>query len=357
MQPTMNMDTSAKTLDTQSSLKASEVEELIYYDYQHNKKLWSTSPSALFTTSLGESLIVTTNSQSRLYSCRRIGDAMFEIDFVGDMDNSIEKFDDQFDDILEAPIPLFSRTHIVSIENDGVMLCTCCSFESGGIYCKHLKKVADTVYAEIGLEFNRFTHHDVALPYNAAYMHLAYKTTTPKHLNALFHHLAKHETFGPRLQVSIPSSITIQSSSEALQAIDQLKNYKKDYIDFGDQYFESMHRQTFKCAVDNDHVVHELENLFETSIDDYDFPISQSVDSRHSLKGLVDEAYSAADDVGHEGIVKMQLMLREFKTWCNEKRNDSKNNNHTDDDRTYVPMTQDSYVGMKKRILNTYHMP
>jgi hypothetical protein len=40
LNPTMDMDTSAKTFNLQQDLKAAEIEEIIYYDFTHTDKRW-----------------------------------------------------------------------------------------------------------------------------------------------------------------------------------------------------------------------------------------------------------------------------------------------------------------------------
>ncbi len=224
MQPTMNMDTSAKTLNTQSSLKASEVEKIIYFDYHHKHKIWLSSPSSPFTTTFGESLIVNVNKRSSLYGLRCVGKFEFEVEFLCVNEHN-GFFEGQVDDLLDAPIPLFKRIHIVTVANDDTLFCSCCSFELGGVYCEHQKKVGDVVYQHHNKEFKGFTHNDVAIRYDSAYMHLAFRSTTPKHLNAMFLHLAKNDTKGPRLCLPIPDTIPIVDKSPKLTALERLKNY------------------------------------------------------------------------------------------------------------------------------------
>ncbi len=133
------MDTSAKTLNLQSSLKASKVEEIIYYDYHQNNITWSSLPSTPFTTTLGESLISNVNKKSSLYNLWWVGDLKFEVEFVGDEIGDENEYDLEVNDILDAPIPYFCCIHIVTIGPDGTLYCLCCGFESAGVYCEHKK--------------------------------------------------------------------------------------------------------------------------------------------------------------------------------------------------------------------------
>ena len=56
MQPTMNMDTAAKTLNLQTDVKVSEVEAMIYDDFTKTDKRWSNKPTAPYLVSFGEGL-------------------------------------------------------------------------------------------------------------------------------------------------------------------------------------------------------------------------------------------------------------------------------------------------------------
>ncbi len=306
MQPTMNMDTSAKTLNTQSSLKASAVEEIIYFDYHHKHKTWSSSPSSLFTTTLGESLVVNINKRSSLYGLRCIGKFEFEIEFLC---NNKGKgfFEGQEDDVLDAPIPLFRRIHIVTVANDGILFCSCFSFESGGVYCEHQKKVGDVVYQHHNKEFKGFTHNDVTIRYNSAYLHLAFRSTTPKHLNAMFLHLAKNETKGPRLCLPVPDTISIVDKSPTLTALEQLKNYDASLIDIDANFFDNMHTHTFECYGAEFGDMDDFDEVFSQSIDDTNFPNGQNINARSALKTIIDSAYKDADYVGQEGIKKCRV--------------------------------------------------
>ncbi len=88
IQPTMNLDTSAKTLSTQTSLKCSEVDEIIYHDFIWNNKSWSATPTAPYTTSnifwwgtnccrdeQDEFLWLQASWQIHIYECNVVGHA------------------------------------------------------------------------------------------------------------------------------------------------------------------------------------------------------------------------------------------------------------------------------------------
>ncbi len=67
MQPTMNLDTSSKTLNLQANLKAREVEEIIFNDYHYSDKTWSSLPTTPYTTTFAEGIINGIMKRSLLY--------------------------------------------------------------------------------------------------------------------------------------------------------------------------------------------------------------------------------------------------------------------------------------------------
>ncbi len=108
MQPTMNLDTSSKTLNLQANLKAREVEEIIFNDYHYSHKTWSSLPTAPYTTTLAEGIINGIMKRSLLYGCKRLDTSEFEVEFlVGDEDQALEKEISDNSDIQTAPIPIF----------------------------------------------------------------------------------------------------------------------------------------------------------------------------------------------------------------------------------------------------------
>ena len=97
---------------------------------------------------------------------------------------------DDYDDFKHIPIPLFHRFREVSIDNNGVMFCSCCKFECRGYFCADQISVAELVYNASNIPFLGFTHHDIASRYCTDYMYMAYKDTTPDHIQTLLHQLA-----------------------------------------------------------------------------------------------------------------------------------------------------------------------
>ncbi len=182
MQPTMNMDTSSKTLNTQASLKSKEIEEIIFNDYHYKDKTWSNWPTAPYTTNVAEGIIVSIMECSHLYWCKRVETYSFQVTFQGNVASTGDVCTEIIDntDIMSAPIPIFSRMHTILVDKYGVMFCNCYSFESTGFFCIHVVCVAEHVAEANGETFNGFTHRDIAVRWTSLYMQLAFKSTTPK---------------------------------------------------------------------------------------------------------------------------------------------------------------------------------
>jgi len=119
----------------------------------------------------------------------------------------------------------------VLIAGDGTMFCNCYTFESVGHYCAHQVCIATLVHEANCVEFHGFTHHDICLWYQTAYMHLAYRPETPEIIMKGFHALADNEMLGPKLKVEIPEEMPIEEVSPNLSTLDPLKNYQKEDVD------------------------------------------------------------------------------------------------------------------------------
>ncbi len=86
--------------------------------------------------------------------------------------------------------------------------------------------VAQLVVEACNMPFYGFTHRDISVQWTSAYMHLAYKTTTPREIQKAHDALATNDLKGPILQQSIPHSMPIEEQTPKLPAIQQLKNYE-----------------------------------------------------------------------------------------------------------------------------------
>ncbi len=120
MQPTMKMDTSSKTLNTQASLNSKEIEDIIFIDYHYNEKTWSKWPTAPYTTIVAEEIIVSIMDHSHLYSCKRVDTSSFQVNFqncaIVDCDVVTENVDNT--DFRTALIPLFSRVYTIEVDRN-----------------------------------------------------------------------------------------------------------------------------------------------------------------------------------------------------------------------------------------------
>jgi hypothetical protein len=57
VKPTMNLDSSANTINIQSSIKVQECEDIIFQDATRTHKKWSDLPTSQHTTSVGEGIL------------------------------------------------------------------------------------------------------------------------------------------------------------------------------------------------------------------------------------------------------------------------------------------------------------
>ena len=188
MKPTMNMDNAAQAINTQQDLKVAELEALILNDYLLNNKLYSDLLTAPHSVSLGEGLMKAAHDRSSQYVARRTDSREFQVGYVGSDKEPTslgEYIDIQFtqakdyEDISEVPLPLYSRIRTVRVEEDGTMICSCCTFAMTLIYCEHCVCVAKKIHKSVGKEFTSFTRHDVGVRWMSDYMHLAYQPSTP----------------------------------------------------------------------------------------------------------------------------------------------------------------------------------
>ena len=118
--------------------------------------------------------------------------------------------DDNSDDFQNVPIPLFSRICSVSIDDRGIMYCSCCKIECRGYFCADQVCVADVVHAASGTPFLGFTHNDIAPCYYTHFMYMAYKPTTPKDIQVSLHQLVLNGVQEPTLITEIDPSLAFK---------------------------------------------------------------------------------------------------------------------------------------------------
>jgi hypothetical protein len=168
VKPTMNLDSSANTINIQSSIKVQECEDIIFQDATWTHKKWSDLPTSQHTTSLGEGILQ--GIMSRIYHhgakliSRQIRTSTFEVCYMktrtedmvvkelpgtisnmGNNDTDKEKNDSVGDNVQLSPIPIFSRIRSVTVDQTGTMLCSCKHFKRIGLPCVHLACVEYTV--------------------------------------------------------------------------------------------------------------------------------------------------------------------------------------------------------------------
>ena len=392
----MGMNTSSKTLNLQSSLKATEINSVLHSEYVKRKKNWSDRPTSLHCLSFGEGLFVQQYARALFKDVRRITDRRFELrfnlkqkvlarknaSFGGDVvhgglqdsvDSDAGDMDvDDFDEFKNVPIPLFHRIRYVDVDKDGVMHCSCCKFERCGHFCADQIAVAEFVHAYANCHFKGFTHHDVAMRYWIVFMHMAYKSSTPQKILDCMHSLCNNKVKGPRLRVGIPECIPIEEPSPVRSALDRLKNYDASSIDLSK--VDGMHCFTYSPPLD-DQTSPDFLSFFETMMEDVIestpesfgrwFQVSadddggthvsaKSSSARTRLRPFVDSAYKLADRLGESAHQHLEEKLSEFNDWCSVQlaEKDAKKNTK----RKYIPFSQEEYEGNAKRVFNTHHM-
>jgi len=126
------------------------------------------------------------------------------------------------------------------------------------------------------------------------------------------------------------SKLEIVPLTETKLAIKRLLHNDEQCIDTTDDIFDGLYTSSFSlyesglCLDNSDKIFDDLiECIFSKSIEDHDFPLSHNVNACKALKSAVYEAYAAADDIGVEGIQKMNELLHKFKSGCNKNQYDN----------------------------------
>ncbi len=63
---------------------------------------------------------------------------------------------------------------------------------------------------------------------------------------------------------------------------------------------------------------------FSDAINDADFPENITQDARSALKGMVDDAFRMANDIGEEGVKQLESVLNDFRSGYNKKHAESR---------------------------------
>ena len=120
-----------------------------------------------------------------MYSVHHVGILEYEVEFyessVGvEGDGHGLSNDDGF------PKSLFKRIRRVVVEKHGFMHCTCCRFETSGLFCCHIDCVVNAVHERSDKEWGGFIQFDVSVRWWASYMFLAYKDLTETKVQQMF---------------------------------------------------------------------------------------------------------------------------------------------------------------------------
>jgi hypothetical protein len=96
------------------------------------------------------------------------------------------------------------------------------------------------------------------------------------------------------------------------------------------------------------------EEMFDSSINDTSFPSLLNIDARSSLRGLVNESFGIADNLGHDGKTKLKEVLLSFIAWggCQQKEKTDDSEPNTKRSKV-VTFCQDPYTGSLARHKNT----
>ena len=386
MRPTMNLDTSASSINMQADLKGAQIDDMIYSEFMKPRKIWSQSLTSKYVVTFAEGLLKAVRDRVHLYCSKRVGLSCFEVHYTGTSmkDDETAKspefklFSLPPEDTMgigmnfeNLPVPIFRRIRRVEISQGGVMRCSCCAFENRGLFCEHQCSVATSIYKERNEEFPGFTHHDVALRYTTSYMHLAFRSYTPLSLSQTFSKIMKSDIDGPRLKVNIPSEehFPIEHRSGDQTAAERLKNYSSIDLDnmntFDGLLSQSYSPDDVQDIGDIDHFVHAAQEVrvttgettnekYSKSIYDTDFPseLAASIKTRDMLKQKIEDCCAAADQLGEEAKGELGRRLDDFQNWCASK-SECENNDGTE---KVVPMTNSRYTGTSKRVFNTHNM-
>jgi len=370
---TMNLDLSARTLNTQTSMRVAECEEIIYQEATRTHKKWSTLPTSKYTVTVAEGIMQDMMSRCDQYRAKLVSRteciATFQVSYtqVVNMHESRESSN-------YSLIPRFVRIRTVTVHQDGTMFCTCNHFERLGLPCVHQASVATTcLKSQMNCgPFQGFTHHDISVRWWSNYMYYAYKSSTPSDMIKKFHQLAINDIRGPKLHCPNINSMEIVNSDPYLPAIERLKNYCNTDICI-EQVNESILKTTrihlsqtddeeeSEILFDNmatslqDESGGHLNDMFSESIMNYDFhkDNESSIKARYSLKQLWEESCAEADNIGDEGVKELERQLLLFRQYCNQKKILSTTDKEVG---LNIPMTNGHYASSVNRVYNTHHM-
>ncbi len=164
IKPIINLDTSANTMNIQSSIKVKECEDIIFQDATQIHKQWSDLPTSQHTTSVGDGILQRVISRINHFVAKLVSKqtetSRFQVCYTNTRtvdievkelpgtlsnmgnDTENEKNDSLCDTVPLSPIPIFSCIWSVNIDQTGTMFCSCKHFERIGLPCVHMVCVA-----------------------------------------------------------------------------------------------------------------------------------------------------------------------------------------------------------------------
>jgi hypothetical protein len=75
----MDMDTSAKTINTQTDIKVAELDENIFREVYRRHKRWSDLPTAPYTVTKAEAILKKMMSRVHMYEARTVDVGVFQV--------------------------------------------------------------------------------------------------------------------------------------------------------------------------------------------------------------------------------------------------------------------------------------
>ena len=208
---------------------------------------------------------------------------------------------------------------------DGVFVCTCCSFKRAGTPYQHIA----VVLKMIDVNWNGFTHHDVAVRWLTSYIMFGYRynNASTREISRLLHIQRLNDIKGPSAQglsfthipivnsISSTSPLMIPNSMNGVEsAIFRCKNYPQEYLRSLNNGWDGM--QTTTCfgeiatqesifeqdVMDNEHLSTNNGNkencvdVFAESLNDCSFKANATPgDTRTRFKGLLSEVFQVLD--------------------------------------------------------------
>jgi hypothetical protein len=178
-------------------------------------------------------------------------------------------------------------------------------------------------------------------------MYYAYRPLTPLHIVQKYHQLAMNPMKGPKMRWNVPQFLEICEAKDSLPAIDCLKNYPSNSICHSQLKKSILSKRRIHISLTNDDEIKNevisyvndkrkdtsgghLNDLFSHSIMNSDINSPQKVGSvwaRYSLKQLWEECCAEADEIGPEGVKKLENQLLLFQGYCS-RMNSADGNNH-----------------------------